>query len=123
MKTALLIFAVSSTTVISQLILKKGVMALGIDKLEFSALLAAARSPLILASISLQVISFALWIFVLARANLGYAFGISGAFFYLLLPLMTWWIYNEKLAPAQWLGLCLITLGVICVVTKLEFLR
>lgn len=78
----------------------------------------ALTSPYVLASITLQGISFLLWVLVLSRANLGYAFGFSGAFFYLILPLLSWWLYGERLSPLQWGGLFLITLGVLCLQVK-----
>jgi len=119
MKTIFLIFIVSATTVVSQLILKKGVMGLDTNGATPVMLVKMAlTSPYVLASITMQGISFLLWVFVLSRANLGYAFGFSGAFFYLILPMLSWWLYGERLSPLQWGGLLLITLGVLCLQAK-----
>ncbi len=123
MKTILLIFSVSSITVFSQLILKRGVGDLGAASGFFDLVRLAICSPLVILSICLQALSFFLWVAVLSKANLGYAFGISGAFFYTLLPLLSWLILGERLTPVQWMGLVMITFGVVCVVSKLEFLR
>jgi multidrug transporter EmrE-like cation transporter len=123
MKTILLILSVSTATVISQLILKKGVGELGSASGFFDLARLAICSPLVILSLCLQGFSFFLWVAVLSKANLGYAFGISGAFFYILVPLLSWLIFGERLGPVQWGGLVLITLGVVCVVSNLEFLR
>lgn len=119
MKTILLIFIVSATTVVSQLILKKGVTAFATTPATPIQLATMAlTSPYVLLSLALQGISFLLWVLVLSRSNLGYAFGFSGAFFYLILPLLSWWLYGERLSPLQWGGLLLISLGVLCLQVK-----
>jgi multidrug transporter EmrE-like cation transporter len=123
MKTILLILSVSTATVISQLILKKGVGELNSSSGFFDLAKLALCSPLVILSLCLQGFSFFLWISVLSKANLGYAFGILGAFLYTLLPLLSWLFFGERLGPVQWGGLVLITLGVVCVVTKLNFIR
>ena len=123
MKTILLILSESTATVISQLILKKGVGELSSASGFFDLARLAICSPLVILSLCLQGFSFFLWVAVLSKANLGYAFGISGAFFYILLPLLSWLILGERLGQVQWGGFVLITLGVVCVVSNLEFLR
>ena len=119
MKTILLIFIVALTTAVSQLILKKGVTGLALN-LSNPALLAksALTSPYVLISIALMGINFLLWVVVLSKANLGYAFGFAGAFLYLILPLLSWWLYGERLSLLQWGGLLLITLGILCLQPK-----
>ena len=119
MKTILLIFLFSTVTVVSQLILKKGVMGLA-SHWANPALLAkeAFTSPYVLVSLTLQGMNFLLWVVVLSRVNLGYAIGFAGAFLYLVLPLLSWWLYGERLSPLQWGGLLLITLGILCLQAK-----
>ena len=70
---------------------------------------------IVLLGVFLQIFGFILWLFVLMRANLGYAFGISGAFFYILLPILSWWLYGERLSPVQWVGMALLCLAVFCI--------
>ena len=119
MKTILLIFIVAAITVVSQLILKKGVMGLALHWGTPALLVKAAfTSPYVLVSLALQGMNFLLWVVVLSRANLGYAFGFAGAFLYLILPLLSWWLYGERLSPLQWGGLVLITLGILCLQAK-----
>lgn len=119
MKTILLIFIIAIITAVSLLILKKGVMGLALHRANPALLVKAAlTSPYVLVCIALMGMNFLLWIVVLSRANLGYAFGFAGAFLYLILPLLTWWLYGERLSPLQWGGLVLITLGVLCLQAK-----
>ena len=118
MKTILLIFTVSFCTIVSQLVLKKGVLNLpgvqaGTAGLDTSIWLAAVRSPLVWASLCLQGVGYGLWILVLSKEKLGVAFGLSGAFFYLLLAFLGWILFGERLSAFQWLGLTLITAGVL----------
>jgi multidrug transporter EmrE-like cation transporter len=78
-------------------------------------ILAAISSPYVLTAILLQGIGFMLWIFVLSKMKLGLAFATSGAFFYILIALSSWYLYGEELSIPQWVGLALISLGVILI--------
>jgi len=114
MKTILLIFIVSASAVTSQLLLKRGVKGLDFSCFSMDLVQKVVYSPFIVTSIVLQLSSFVVWLVVISKANLGYAFGITGAFLYLMLPLLSWLIYGEKLAIIQWVGLILITVGIAC---------
>lgn len=74
---------------------------------------AVAGSPKIWASIAVQALGFLAWAAVLSRMKLGPAYASFGAFFYLLLAITGWWLYDERLAPVQWLGVVLVSLGVV----------
>ncbi len=118
MSTKLLILAVTINAVIGQLFLKRALIGLG-----GSAALAdlpqfignALRSPWIYTSIAIQGFGYFLWMIVLARVKLGVATASTGAGFYILTALLAWAIYGETLSPAQWVGVGLITAGVVCV--------
>ncbi len=118
MKTIFMIFVVSVCTLSSQLLLKKGMTAIGSGADFMQILLAPVTSLPVAAGVLLQACGFLLWLAVLTRTDLGYAFGFSGAFFYILLPLLSWWIYNEHLTALQWCGMGFISLGVVCIVLK-----
>jgi multidrug transporter EmrE-like cation transporter len=114
----LLLFLVSLNTIASQLLVKKGVTQLGgIHALAELPrfMLRAATSPWIVLSICLQVIGYLLWFVVVTREKLGVAVAITGAIFYVLMALSSWYFYGETLAPIQSIGIGLIVLGVICV--------
>lgn len=111
----LIIVLVTCMTLGSQLLLKKAIIAIGplmqSDKIAF--LFAAFTSPYILLAIAMQGFGFVLWVFVLSRIKLGVAFGLSGSFFYLLIALSSWYLYGERLSMQQWVGLFLISTGVL----------
>lgn len=118
MKTILMIFIVSSCTLASQLLLKKGMTCIGSGGGFIRIIMSPFTSLHVATGVILQACGFILWLVVLTRANLGYAFGFSGAFFYILLPILSWWLYNEQLTALQWCGMGLISLGVVCIVLK-----
>ena len=110
-----MIVLVTCMTLGSQLLLKKAISVIGplmqSDKIAF--LLAAFTSPYVILAIAMQGFGFILWMFVLSRMKLGIAFGLSGAFFYLLIALSSWYLYGERLSTQQWGGLLLISSGVL----------
>ena len=121
MMTRALILIVTLNTVVSMLLLKRAVAAIGApegfsDLLRF--FLGAAASPLVYASLVLQVIGYAIWMVVISQEKLGIAVAISGSLFYVLTALAAWMVYGESLVPVQWVGIVLITLGVLCVSLK-----
>jgi drug/metabolite transporter (DMT)-like permease len=73
----------------------------------------AALSPWIHASITLQILSYVMWMLIVSREKLGVATATVGAGFYTLMALSAWLVYGETLSPVQWTGIALVTLGVI----------
>ena len=118
MPVKLILFLVSVNTVASQLLMKKGVTQLGGIK-SISALPAffplAVKSPWLLLSVSLQIIGYIAWYFVVTREKLGIAVAFSGASFYILMAVAAWYFYGETLTLLQCAGIGLIIAGVICV--------
>lgn len=112
-----LILVVSANTVFSMLLLKTAVAKVGPPR-GLATLptffIDMALSPLVYASLALQVTGYALWMLVIAQERLGVAVALSGASFYVLTALLAWWLFGERLAFAQWLGIALITAGVLC---------
>jgi len=121
MITRILIVIVTLNTVASMLLLKRAVALIGTpsglsDLPRF--FIGAATSPLVYASLVLQVFGYACWMIVITQEKLGVAVAISGSGFYLLMALASWLVYGETLTRLQWLGLALITIGVLCVALK-----
>ena len=118
MPTKLLIAAVSINAVLGQLLLKRGIAALGgaatLNMLP-KFILGAVRSPWICAAVAVQGFGYFLWMIVVSRVKLGVATASVGGVFYLLLALSAWGFYGEALTSLQWLGIVLITTGVVCV--------
>lgn len=116
MREILMILVVTSCTITSQLLVKLGVNRLAIrDPMgNFTGWLwGVITSPGIISAVAIQAMGFLLWIVVVARMKLGVAFAISGAFFYILIALTSWIFYGERLNLVQWLGLLLISGGVL----------
>jgi drug/metabolite transporter (DMT)-like permease len=113
-----LLVAFTVNTVISQLVLRRALNALGTPA-NLSGLPGfignAALSPWIYTSVTLQILSYVLWMLIVSREKLGVATASAGAGFYILMALSAWLIYGETLSPVQWTGIVLVTLGVVCI--------
>lgn len=114
----ILFFAVTVNAVISQLLLRRALNQLG-SPASLSGLPrfigSAALSPWIYASVALQILGYVLWMLVVSREKLGVATASIGAGFYILMALSAWMIYGETLSTLQWIGIVLVTLGVVCI--------
>jgi drug/metabolite transporter (DMT)-like permease len=118
MSAKFLFIAFTVNSVISQLALRRGLQNLvspaGFSKLpRFIA--SAALSPWIYASVTLQIVSYVMWMLIVSREKLGVATAAVGAGFYTLMALSAWLVYGETLSPVQWAGIALVTLGVLCI--------
>jgi drug/metabolite transporter (DMT)-like permease len=113
-----LIVAFTVNSVISQLVLRRGLQVLG-SPANLAALPRflgnAALSYWIYASITLQILSYVMWMLIVSREKLGVATATVGAGFYTLMALSAWLVYGETLSPVQWAGIALVTLGVVCI--------
>jgi len=118
MTTRFLFVAFTLNSVISQLVLRRGLQDLG-SPTQWMALPRfignAASSPWIYASVILQILSYVMWMLIVSREKLGVATATVGAGFYTLMALSAWLIYGETLSPLQWTGIALVTLGVVCI--------
>lgn len=115
----LLFAAFTVNVVISQLLLRRATNGLGGAPTSLAALprfiAQAALSPWVCASVALQALGYVLWLVIVAREKLGVATATVGAGFYVLMSLSAWLIYGEALSPVQWIGIVLVTGGVICI--------
>ncbi|MGV8932960.1 MAG: hypothetical protein ACOH1R_12725 [Luteimonas sp.] len=113
-----MIVFVTCSTLGSQLLVKRAVMGIaarvpvprGVDWL-----LAALLSPAVWLAVAIQGVGFIVWMVVVSRVKLGLAFAMSGAFFYILLAALSWYLYDERLAPLQWGGIVLVSVGVLMI--------
>lgn len=114
----LMIVFVTCATLSSQLLIKHAVINIAIRTpglAGFEWLKTAVLSPHVITAVALQGVGFLVWVVVVSRVKLGIAFAISGAFFYVLLAAVSWWLYGERLTPGQWVGLVFISTGVVMV--------
>lgn len=118
MRDLLMIVFVTCSTLGSQLLIKRAVTGIaahtpvprGLDWM-----LAMVSSPAVWTAVAIQGIGFLVWMVVVSRVKLGLAFAVSGAFFYILLALLSWALYGERLAPLQWAGIVLVSVGVLMI--------
>lgn len=112
----LMIVYVTFSTLGSQLLVKRAVTQLALRESPpqgWKWLVAACLSPEIIAAVAIQGLGFVVWVVVVSRVKLGVAFAISGSFFYILIALASWGLYGERLTPLQWIGLLLVSAGVL----------
>jgi drug/metabolite transporter (DMT)-like permease len=118
MPTKFLIVVITVNAVLGQLVLKHALNTLG-GRAALATLpkfvADATTSPWIYASIAIQGVGFFLWMMLISREKMGVATASVGAVFYMLMPLCAWAVYGESLGRLQWVGIGLLTLGVICV--------
>jgi len=113
----LLIFVVTCCHLSGQLILKRGINSIGASGDAggiINFLLQVLQSPHVWVALCFQGLGYILWFYVLRIANVSVAFALSGAFFYVLLGIMSWIFLGERLGQVQWIGIFLITAGVLC---------
>lgn len=116
LKEVLMILFVTCSTLGSQLLVKHAVsqIALRTPPLTgLSWLMAAMFSPWVITAIAIQGIGFVVWVVVVSRVKLGLAFAISGSFFYVLIAVLAWLLYGERLLWGQWAGIALVSVGVL----------
>ncbi|QCB45753.1 hypothetical protein [Hydrogenophaga sp. PAMC20947] len=118
MLTIILVLIVTLVTIGSQLILKRGIGGVvGVLHADgpIAFVWAAATSPIVITALALQGIGYVVWWFVISQEKLTVAFAISGSFFYLVMAAASWYFYQERPNLQQWIGLFLITIGVLLV--------
>ena len=122
MLTYLLIATTTLCTRVAQMILKKAVnlpmmkAALAQGPVDF--VLSAAINPLVWLALVLQVFGYVTWFFVLTREKLAVSFAISGAMVYTITAFAAWYFYGERLTSLQWVGILMISTGVLFVATQ-----
>ena len=116
LRDVLMILFVTCSTLGSQVLLKLAVREVserGQVPHGVAWLLAMLTSTPVLTAVVIQGVGFVVWLVVISRMKLGVAFALSGAFFYLLMAVVSWLIYGERLMLWQWIGILLISVGVL----------
>ena len=71
-------------------------------------------TPLVWLGLSCYGVSALLWLVVLSRLDLSYAY-LMLASMYVLIPLVSWLFLGERIPPMRWLGMIVVVLGVVIV--------
>lgn len=113
-----MILAFTCSTLASQLLIKGAVVRIAARNpvpTGIEWLLAVVASPKLWAAVLVQGLGLLLWLVVVSRVKLGPAVAMAGGFFYVLLAAVSWWLYGERLAPLQWVGIVLVSAGVLMI--------
>jgi len=105
--------------VVGQLLLKSGMQRIGaIDRervrTPLALMMSIARQPAVVIGLAIYVLSALLWLYVLSRAELSYAFPFL-ALAYAGVTAAATLVLKERFTARQWLGLALVMLGVAAV--------
>ncbi|MCG3155204.1 MAG: 4-amino-4-deoxy-L-arabinose-phosphoundecaprenol flippase subunit ArnE [bacterium] len=111
-----LIFLISiAATIIGQLLLKKATAAqrLTFDPSQlWATVLGLALNPYLLGWVLSAGVSAALWIFVVSRFELSLAFPIATTLSYILILVLSWWLFDEQMTVTRWIGVGLMSAGI-----------
>jgi multidrug transporter EmrE-like cation transporter len=114
-KTMVLIAGAVACSAAGQLLLKAGAQQLaGLGRLEF--LLAAARNAPVVSGLVAWAASTLCWLYVLRVAPLSRAYGLT-SLSYVLVALVSVFVYGEQLRRVHVVGLALIVVGVACLLS------
>jgi multidrug transporter EmrE-like cation transporter len=99
----------------AQLVLKQGMRQIGYFDFRLEncgrILLAVGASPYILTGLACYVISVAVWLLVLSRVEVSYAYPLL-SIGYIVTAFAGWLFFQEAVGTTRWAGIVLICLGV-----------
>lgn len=118
-KTAWLAFASPLIGTLGQVLLKHSMRQIGpvtSARLANPWQLAGALllTPSFLAAAAVYALGFAVWLVILSKLDLSYAYPILALSFFLV-PLLSQWFFGEAISPLRWAGIAFILFGVILV--------
>lgn len=109
-------FAILSA-VFAQLLLKKGVLKLGVLDFSIQGLLGLIPRILqnvwLLGGLFLLGVAFLLWLFVISKIKLNVAYPVVASLTIGLISLFSWLLFKEHLGLIQILGIALIIFGIL----------
>jgi len=73
-----------------------------------------ATNPLFLSAVALYILGFVIWLIVLSKLELSFAYPIL-ALSYCFVPFLSHRLFGEEVSPMRWVGVGIICFGV-CVV-------
>ena len=116
MKPIVLALSAPAIGTIGQLLLKHVMTGIGpLGAAEISSpsqvILRLLANPLFLVAVVLYGLGFVLWLVVLSKLELSYAYPIL-ALSYCLVPLLSRLIFAEPVSPMRWIGIAIICCGV-----------
>ncbi len=115
----LLVLGAVGTATAGQLLLKSGMTTVGrlgasILQQPLQTALTVASVPTIWLGLACYALGAVLWMVVLSRLDLSFAYPLL-ALSYILIPLLSYLILGENIPPLRWVGIAVIFIGVIIV--------
>ncbi len=99
----------------AQLALKKGMSTIGQFQFSMENLVPiavrVALNPFVIAGITCYVVSVAVWLLVLSRVEVSYAYPLL-SIGYIVTAFAGKYFFNEALTPVRWAGIIVICFGV-----------
>ena len=119
LSSVLLIFLSISIAVAGQLLLKIGIDRIGVNgfgsmKALISLFSGIIRSPMVLTGLFLYFISAAIWMVILSKVDLSFAYPFI-CFTYVMVLVLSKFILKEEVNPLRWVGAFIITAGVVII--------
>ncbi|HLG97417.1 MAG TPA: EamA family transporter [Bryobacteraceae bacterium] len=116
MRTMMLALSAPAIGTIGQLLLKhvmQRVGPIGVGQLSSSGgiLMRLARDPLFLVAVVLYALGFVVWLVVLSKLSLSYAYPLL-ALSYCLVPVLSVYFFGEQVPLTRWIGIAIICVGV-----------
>ncbi len=100
----------------AQVLLKKGMVDIGYFEIQFQnffpVIKKVATNLYVLLGLGSYVISVAIWLVVLARAEVSYAYPFLSVG-YVVVTLLGYFIFQESLSWMRGIGICIIIIGVV----------
>lgn len=108
----LMLFGSVSMTVVASTLLKMGSKTVNFEGSMIGIILAYLLSPLIVAGFASYAIAAVLWVYCLSEFDLSYVTFVS-SFQYVLLILVSIFVFHEQITLMRWLGCGFIMIGVV----------
>ena len=106
------LFTSVSMTVLASTLLKLGGSGIAFDAGLFNIIKSFATSPYIVGGFLAYTLAALLWVYCLANFALSYVTFVA-SFQYILLVLVSIFVFNEDISSLKWAGSALIMLGVL----------
>lgn len=115
---AFILFLIALSSIcdtLNQLFLKSAVNSLSAPanrvKEVIRFILKLVRTPRVWAGLLFSLISLCVWLFVLSRADLSFAFS-ADSMHYIFIALTSWLVLKERVSFKRWMGIALIVAGI-----------
>jgi drug/metabolite transporter (DMT)-like permease len=117
-RSILLILVAMVLGAVGQIFLKMGMNRVGAVEIDFAnlvqGLLPMFMQPLVWAGLAFYGISSVVWLIVLSRFDLSFAYPMLASM-YVILPVLSYIFLDESIPPLRWFGMVIVLVGVVLV--------